>query len=96
MSKDLVADIAEMHKHYGVNEKVREFDSEKLKAFIEFRGNFLKEELTEYFEATNISGSVYKLYKSAEGMSGYMTQMWEAFQKELLEDRVSKLVLKEI
>ncbi len=42
-----VYDIADMHDKYGVNEKVREFDSEKLKQFLQFRVNFLEEELTE-------------------------------------------------
>jgi hypothetical protein len=53
MSKDWVKDIAEMHEKFGVNEKVREFDSEKLKAFLEFRIKFLQEELDEMKEASN-------------------------------------------
>lgn len=47
MSNDWVKDIAEMHSKYGVNEKIREFDSEKLKKFLEFRVRFLEEELNE-------------------------------------------------
>ena len=47
MSKDWVADIAEMHAKYGVNEKVRGFDAEKLRAFLDFRISFLQEELDE-------------------------------------------------
>lgn len=47
MSTYWVADIAEMHAKYGVNQKVREFDSEKLKQFLQFRVNFLEEELNE-------------------------------------------------
>jgi predicted HAD superfamily Cof-like phosphohydrolase len=47
MSEDWVRDIAGMHKHYGVNEKVVEFDKEKLKQFLNFRMSFLDEELTE-------------------------------------------------
>jgi hypothetical protein len=47
MSKDWVSDIAEMHTKYGVNEKVREFDKEKLEKFLEFRVSFLQEELDE-------------------------------------------------
>jgi len=42
-----VKDIADMHEHYGVNSKVREFDAEKLKSFLEFRIAFLQEELDE-------------------------------------------------
>lgn len=47
MSKNWVKDIADMHTKFGVNEKVREFDSEKLAKFLEFRINFLQEELNE-------------------------------------------------
>lgn len=47
MSKDWVSDIADMHTKYGVNEKVREFDKEKLEKFLEFRISFLQEELNE-------------------------------------------------
>jgi len=53
MSKDWVKDIAEMHEKFGVNNKVREFDYEKLKAFLEFRIKFLQEELDEMKEASN-------------------------------------------
>ena len=42
-----VWDIEDMHAKYGVNEKVREFDAEKLKKFLEFRVAFLEEELNE-------------------------------------------------
>jgi len=47
MSKDWVKDIADMHTKFGVNEKVRSFDSEKLSKFLEFRIKFLEEELNE-------------------------------------------------
>lgn len=47
MSIVWVNDIEDMHTKYGVNEKVREFDSEKLKKFLEFRVAFLEEELGE-------------------------------------------------
>ena len=50
---DWVGDIAAMHEKYGVNEKVREFDKEKLAKFLEFRINFLQEELDEMKSATN-------------------------------------------
>jgi len=36
-----------MHTKYGVNEKVRQFDKEKLEKFLEFRISFLQEELDE-------------------------------------------------
>jgi len=47
MSQNWVADIAEMHTKFGVNEKVRGFDSNKLAQFLEFRIKFLQEELDE-------------------------------------------------
>lgn len=47
MTTNWVADIAAMHKHYQVHNVVDDFDSDKLKALLEFRLNFLKEELTE-------------------------------------------------
>jgi len=47
MSRNWVMDIEIMHTKYGVNNKVKEFDANKLAAFLEFRINFLKEELTE-------------------------------------------------
>ena len=47
MSKNWVKDIAQMHEKYGVNEKVNEFDNEKLMEFARFRINFLEEEFNE-------------------------------------------------
>lgn len=47
MSRDWVSDIENMHTKYGVNEKIRTFDKEKLKQFLEFRVRFLEEELNE-------------------------------------------------
>lgn len=51
MSKNWTKDIANMHKHYKVNRVVKKFDKEKLKKFLEFRTNFLEEELTELKDA---------------------------------------------
>lgn len=53
MSKNWVRDIADMHTKFGVNDKVREFDADKLKKFMEFRVNFLQEELDELKKATD-------------------------------------------
>lgn len=47
MSKDWVADIWRMHKHYGVHPVVDKMDGETLKKFLEFRVKFLQEELDE-------------------------------------------------
>jgi predicted HAD superfamily Cof-like phosphohydrolase len=45
------ADIEEMHTKFGVNNVIRTLDKEKLAKFLEFRLNFLQEELTEAREA---------------------------------------------
>jgi hypothetical protein len=34
----------------------------------------------EYYDITGLSGSVYKCYKEAEGMSNYMVQMLDHFR----------------
>jgi len=47
----MIEDIAEMHEKFGVNETVRNFSSEKLQKFLEFRIDFLQEELTELRDA---------------------------------------------
>lgn len=47
MSRDWVRDIWNMHKHYGVHPVVDKMDSDTLKKFLEFRINFLQEELDE-------------------------------------------------
>lgn len=47
MSTNWVQDIADMHQKYGVNPVVRNFDKDKLEAFLKFRIDFLQEELDE-------------------------------------------------
>lgn len=47
MSANWVEDIETMQHKYGVNEKVREFDANKLAEFLQFRIRFLQEELNE-------------------------------------------------
>jgi predicted HAD superfamily Cof-like phosphohydrolase len=42
-----------MHSKYAVNPVVREFDKEKLQKFLQFRINFLQEELDEMKSADN-------------------------------------------
>ena len=53
MSSNWVQDIEDMHTKYSVNEKIRTFDKEKLKQFLEFRIAFLEEELTELKDNIN-------------------------------------------
>lgn len=50
MSKDLVQDISDMHRKFGVNKRVAELISENPKSLIEFlrfRLDFLQEEIDE-------------------------------------------------
>ena len=47
MSTNWVKDIEDMHRKYGVNPVVRNFDKDKLEAFLKFRIDFLQEELDE-------------------------------------------------
>lgn len=53
MSLFWVSDIEEMHEKFKVNETVAQFDKEKLKTFLNFRIDFLQEELNELRTATN-------------------------------------------
>lgn len=46
-TNDWVADIAAMHTKFGVNPIIRGFDQEKLRKFLQFRLDFLQEELNE-------------------------------------------------
>jgi len=47
MSKDWVQDIADMHTKYGVNKFMETADDETKRKFLQFRVDFLEEELTE-------------------------------------------------
>lgn len=47
MSKDWVADIHNMHDHYGLLERFENFTDDEKRLFLEFRANFLQEELDE-------------------------------------------------
>lgn len=48
---DWITDIAEMHTKFGVNTIIRTFDQDKLRTFLQFRIDFLQEELDEMIEA---------------------------------------------
>lgn len=50
---DWIKDIEDMHTKYGVNDVIRNLDKEKLNAFLQFRIDFLQEELDEMKTATN-------------------------------------------
>ena len=68
MSKDWVKDINEMHAKFGVHEWVKKAKDSgqlhKLEKFLEFRLNFLKEELEETRKAALLD------YEAAEVVDG--------------------------
>lgn len=47
MSTNWSKDINEMHEHYGVPQVVKTMSPEKLKQFLKFRIDFIREELNE-------------------------------------------------
>lgn len=53
---DWVADISAMHAKFGVNSVVTLMEPPSLRAFLEFRVNFLQEELDEIWLAINEGG----------------------------------------
>lgn len=53
MSTNWVEDISSMHAKYGVKESIDKLSPEQLKEFIEFRYNFLLEEMTELRQGIN-------------------------------------------
>lgn len=53
MSSNWVEDIKIMHQKYQVESAVNKMDAEKLKAFLQFRINFLQEELDELKKSDN-------------------------------------------
>jgi len=50
---DWIADIAAMHTKFGVNPVIRTLDREKLRQYLQFRIDFLQEELDELDDALN-------------------------------------------
>ena len=53
MSKNWSKDINKMHEHYGVHPVIVNLDNEKLRKFLNFRIEFLQEELDEMKDAEN-------------------------------------------
>ena len=51
MSMNWAEDMNRMHKKYGAHEAVEKLNKEQLKAFLQFRINFLQEELDEMKQA---------------------------------------------
>jgi hypothetical protein len=55
------ADIQDMHTKFKVNEVIRSLDKEKLAKFLEFRLNFLQEELDEKQAECNAHAAITKI-----------------------------------
>jgi hypothetical protein len=95
MSDDWVKDIYEMHVHYGVHESVEKMDSQKLKKFLEFRINFLQEELDEMKTADNpedVVDALIDLCVVAIGtLDAYCVDSYKAWD-EVLKANMNKVV----
>ncbi len=54
---DWVQDVADLHAKHGVRPIVRAFDQEKLRTYLQFRIDFLQEELDELKDALELAGT---------------------------------------
>jgi NTP pyrophosphatase (non-canonical NTP hydrolase) len=94
INADLIDDIDMMHEHYGID--ISHFDKEKLWKFVEFRFNFLQEEVTEgktaleERNAEEVVDALIDLIVVAVGTLGLLkvdiTDAWD----EVLEANMSK------
>ena len=95
MSVNWVHDIAVMHNHYGVNEKVRNFDKDKLRKFLDFRIKFLQEEIDELKtaeSAEDVVDALIDLCVVAIGtLDSFEVDLYDAWD-EVLEANMSKEV----
>ena len=93
MSKDWVDDIFKMHQYYGVHPKINDMNNETLKKFLEFRANFLQEELNELKNAENaedVVDALIDLCVVAIGtLDGFGVNSYEAWD-EVLRANMSK------
>lgn len=53
-------DLAEMHAKFGVNPVIRNLDKEKLRTFLQFRLDFLQEELDEAKDTLTLSDAEWE------------------------------------
>ena len=93
MSKDWVNDIFKMHQYYGVHPKINDMNNETLKKFLEFRANFLQEELNELKNADSaedVVDALIDLCVVAIGtLDGFGVNSYEAWD-EVLRANMSK------
>ena len=98
MSKDWVHDIANMHEHYGVHPVIEKMDGETLKKFLEFRANFLQEELNELKSAESaedVVDALIDLCVVAIGtLDGFGVDSYKAWDEVLKANMTKKTGIK--
>lgn len=96
MSRDYAHDIADMHYHYGMTKAFDALsgDPEKLKALLKFRLDFIKEELTESYEAKNaddlVDGLVDIIVVALGTLDAFQVDATEAWNR-VLEANMTKV-----
>ena len=102
MSVNWAYDIEDMHNKFGVNAKVREFDKEKLKQYLDFRIRFLEEELNETrkavaeCDAEEIVDGLIDLCVVAIGtLNAFDVDPWLAWNKVHFANMAKKVGVKE-
>ena len=98
MSRDWVYDIANMHEHYGVHPVIEKMDGETLKKFLEFRANFLQEELNELKSAESaedVVDALIDLCVVAIGtLDGFGVDSYKAWDEVLKANMTKKTGIK--
>lgn len=99
MSKDWVKDIFTMQSHYKVHPVVDSMDKEKLRKFLEFRINFLQEELDELKNAKSgddVVDALIDLCVVAIGtLDGYDVDCYKAWDAVLEANMRKEVGIKE-
>lgn len=99
MSRDWVKDIFTMQSHYKVHPVVDAMDKEKLKKFLEFRINFLQEELDELKNAKSgddVVDALIDLCVVAIGtLDGYNVDCYKAWDAVLDANMKKEVGVKE-
>lgn len=98
MSNNWVDDIAKMHEHYKVHPVIASMDRDTLKKFLEFRTNFLQEELDELRSAKSaedVVDALIDLCVVAIGtLDGFAVDAGEAWDKVLTANMNKKTGVK--
>jgi len=99
MSRDWVKDIFGMHNHYKQHTAFDNMDKDKLKKFLEFRINFLQEELDEMKNAKNaddVVDALIDLCVVAIGtLDAYNVDAYKAWNEVLYANMKKEVGIKE-